>query len=89
MGWSHLSEDPDYLKTFFHSREAHASGKNYPRFRNAAFDDLAEKASRETDPDRRKTLVFDMQALIAREIPCIPLFTGPRVEAARNAHFEG
>jgi len=89
LGWATLSEDPDYLKTFFHSREARAGGKNYARFRNAAFDDLAEKASRERDPGQRQALVFDMQELIAREIPCIPLYTGPRVEAARNDHFKG
>ncbi len=89
MGWANLSEDPDYLKTFFHSREAGSGGKNYTRFRNAAFDDLVERASRETDPGRRKALVFDMQVLIARETPCIPLYTGPRVEAARNDHFKG
>ena len=89
MGWANLSDDPDYLKTFFHSREARTGGKNYARFRNAAFDDLAEKASRERDPGQRQALVFDMQALIAREIPCIPLYTGPRVEAVRNDHFKG
>ena len=89
MGWASLSDDPDYLKTFFHSREARVGGKNYARFRNPAFDDLAERGSRETDAGQRKALVFDMQALIARERPCIPLYTGPRVEAARNDHFLG
>ena len=89
MGWANLSDDPDYLKTFFHSHGARPGGKNYARFRNAAFDELTEKASQENNPDRRKTLVFDMQTLIAREIPCIPLYTGPRVEAARNDHFQG
>jgi len=89
MGWANLSDDPDYLRTFFHSREARSGGKNYPRFRNAAFDDLAEKASLERDPARRKALVFEMQALIAREVPYIPLYTGPKVEAARNDHFKG
>jgi len=89
MGWSNLSDDPDYLKTFFHSAEALPGGKNYARFRNTAFDELAEKASLERDSDQRQALVFDMQALIAREAPCIPLYTGPRVEAARNDHFQG
>ena len=89
MGWANLSDDPDYLKTFFHSREARPGGKNYARFRNAEFDTLAEKASREKDPVRRQALFFDIQALIAREIPCIPLYTGPKVEAARNDHFKG
>ncbi len=89
MGWTNLSDDPDYLKTFFHSHEARVGGKNYARFRNIAFDELAEKASRESDSGRRQTLVFDLQSLIAREIPCIPLYTGPRVEAVRNDHFQG
>ena len=89
MGWANLSHDPDYLKTFFHSVEALPGGKNYARFRNTAFDELAEKASGEKDPDRRQALVFNMQSLIAREVPCIPLYTGPRVEAARNDHFQG
>jgi len=89
MGWTHLSRDPDYLQTFFHSREARSGGKNYARFRNTAFDELAEKASTEKDPLKRKIYVFDMQALIAREVPWVPLYTGPRVEAARNDHFRG
>ena len=89
MGWANLSHDPDYLKTFFHSLEARVGGKNYARFRDTAFDELAEKASLEEDSDRRQALVFDLQSLIARKIPCIPLYTGPRVEAARNDHFQG
>ena len=89
MGWASLSDDPDYLKTFFHSDEARPGGKNYARFRNATYDSLAERASRERDQDHRKALIFDMQALIARENPIIPLYTGPRVEAARNDHFKG
>ena len=89
MGWTNLSDDPDYLKTFFHSAEALPGGKNYARFRNTAFDELAQKASLEKDSDQRQALVFEMQALIAREVPCIPLYTGPRVEAARNDHFHG
>ena len=89
MGWRNLSHDPDYLKTFFHSHEARVGGRNYARFRNTAFDALAEKASLEKDPGRRQILVFDQQSLIAREAPCIPLYTGPRVEAARNDHFQG
>ncbi len=89
MGWANLSDDPDYLKTFFHSDEARPGGKNYARFRNATYDNLAERASQERDQDHRKALVFDMQALIARENPIIPLYTGPRVEAARNDHFKG
>jgi peptide/nickel transport system substrate-binding protein len=89
MGWANLSDDPDYLKTFFHSAEALPGGKNHARFRNTTFDEMSEKASWERDSDQRQALVFHMQALIAKEVPCIPLYTGPRVEAARNDHFQG
>jgi ABC-type transport system substrate-binding protein len=89
MGWANLSEDPDYLRTFFHSREARPGGKNYARFKNSSFDELAGAASREMDVPERKNLVFEMQELIAREIPCIPLYTKNRVEAARNDRLTG
>ena len=89
MGWSHLSRDPDYLQTFFHSREAQPGGKNYARFRNSAFDHLSEQAAGQADLEKRKFLVFAMQVLIAEKVPWIPLFTAPRVEAARTNHFKG
>jgi peptide/nickel transport system substrate-binding protein len=89
MGWAHLSDDPDYVRTFFHSREARPGGKNYPRFLSSSFDELADAASREMDLPKRKKLVFEMQELIAREIPCIPLYTRNRVEAARNDRLKG
>jgi peptide/nickel transport system substrate-binding protein len=89
MGWAQLSDDPDYVRTFFHSREARPGGKNYPRFLSSSFDELADAASREMDMPKRKKLVFEMQELIAREIPCIPLYTRNRVEAARNDRLKG
>jgi ABC-type transport system substrate-binding protein len=89
MGWARLSDDPDYLRTFFHSREARPGGKNYARFRNHSFDELADAASGETDMLQRKRLVFEMQELIAGEIPCIPLYTRSRIEAVRNDRIRG
>ena len=74
---------------FFTAQRRFLAEKIMPVFDTHPFDELAEKASGEKDLRRRKALVFHMQALIAREIPCIPLYTGPRVEAARNDHFKG
>ena len=89
MGWAGLSDDPDYLRTFFHSQEAEPLGKNYPRFRNREFDDLAERASVEMDPAKRRKLVFDMQNLIARERPYLPLYAMSRTEAVRKDGARG
>jgi len=89
MGWTRLSDDPDYLRTFFHSREAEPHGRNYPRFRNSAFDDLAGRAYGEVDLDERKKLVFEMQELIARELPVIPLYAMSRMEAVRTDRSKG
>jgi len=89
LGWGHLSDDPGYLETFFHSSEARPAGKNYPRFRNARFDELADRASGEMDLFKRKALVFEMQELITKELPYIPLYTRNRVEAVKKNAFQG
>jgi ABC-type transport system substrate-binding protein len=89
MGWTHLSDDPGYLSTFFHSSEARPFGKNYPRFRNPDFDALADRASSETDLSKRRELVFEMQELIADELPYIPLYARNVVEVVRSDRFSG
>lgn len=89
MGWASLPDDPDYLRTFFHSREAEPFGRNTTRFRNTRFDDLAQRAYGEVDPDERRRLVFEMQELIAQELPCIPLYAMTRIEAVRSDAAKG
>jgi peptide/nickel transport system substrate-binding protein len=89
LGWASLRSDPGYLRTFFHSSEARAGGKNYPRFCSAAFDRLADAASQEPDRGKRRQIVCEMQALLARERPVIPLFVTKRVEATRRDAFRG
>ena len=89
IGWASLRNDPGYLRTFFHSSEARAGGKNYPRFCSPAFDRLADAASQEPDREKRRQIVYEMQALLARERPVIPLFVTKRVEATRRDAFRG
>ncbi len=89
LGWSHLPRDPSYLETFFHSREAKKGGKNYPRFRNSTFDKLCELANKEMDTAKRKKIIFQMQNIIARELPYITLYSKNRIEAVRTDWFQG
>lgn len=89
LGWGHLPDDPGYLSTFFGSGQAGAGGKNYSGFRNADFDALAEKLTRETDFAGRLVLVYEMQKLIADEIPSIPLYSHNIIEAANTGLFSG
>lgn len=72
LGWSGLSNDPEYLRTFFHTQEAGSGGKNYTRYRSQDFDRVADLASGELNTQTRRKLIYGMQALIAQEAPCIP-----------------
>jgi peptide/nickel transport system substrate-binding protein len=58
-------------------------------YRNAAFDQVADQSISEMDPVKRKTLVCEMQQLIARDLPYIPLYKPSVVEAVRTDRFEG
>jgi len=89
MGWTNLSDEPAYLNTFFHSREARLGGKNYPGFKNAEFDRLAESAQRQVDPLKRKEHVVEMQRLIAQELPYIPLYSKKKIDAVRIDRLMG
>lgn len=89
MGWTNLSDEPAYLNTFFHSREARLGGKNYSGFKNAEFDRLAESAQVEVDPLKRKEYVVALQRLLASELPYIPLYSKKKIDAVRVDRLTG
>jgi len=89
LGWASLPEDPGYLRTFFHTREARTGGKNYVRFHDETFDRLMEQASQEMDPDKRKKIIYQVQSLLAEKRPYIPLYAATRAEATRSDRYRG
>ena len=83
LGWG-LSNFPDYLEAFFHSRHAEGDGLNRSGYSNPEFDALAEQLLIETDLDAARDQVFKMQEFLADDLPYVVLFTTPLLESYRS-----
>ena len=83
LGWG-LSNFPDYLEAFFHSRHAEGAGLNRGGYSNPEFDALAEQLLIETDLDAARDQVFKMQEFLADDLPYVVLFTTPLLESYRS-----
>jgi peptide/nickel transport system substrate-binding protein len=89
LGYGNLSLDPDYLRNFFHSKNDRPRGWNMSGYRNPKFDKIADESSRTMDVDKRRTLIWEMQRIIMRDIPYIPLYNPKLLEAVRKDRFTG
>ena len=87
LGWG-LSLYPDYLESFFHSRHSGLEGHNAGGYNNPEFDKLADQLLAETEVDAALELAFAMQAFLAEDLPYVPLFDTPLVEAYRSDRIE-
>jgi len=88
LGWN-LGIDPDYLRIFFHSREAVKYGKNFSGYKNLDFDRLADASAIKTDFKERKELIKKMEQIIIEEVPYIPLYSSFMIEVYRLDRFSG
>ena len=89
LGWG-LSIFPDYLENFFHSRHSPeiGGGYNWGGYANDVFDDQALGLLSETTIEGARDKVFQLQALLAEELPYVTLFTTPKLDAYRPARIE-
>ena len=87
LGWS-LSNFPDYLEAFFHSRHAEGDGLNRGGYSNPEFDKLADALLVETDLNAARDQVFKMQEFLADDLPYVVLFTTPILETYRKDRLE-
>jgi len=88
LGW-HLGFDPDYLRTFFHSKEAVKYGKNFTHYKNRVFDRLADESAIENDFAKRKKLIKKMEQLLMEDAVYIPLYSPFTIDAYRLDRFYG
>jgi ABC-type transport system substrate-binding protein len=88
LGWRGLY-DPDYLRRFFHSSFKDRKGRNYAGYSNAEFDEMADLQALTMDPLARQRIVLDLQSLLMRDLPYIPLYVPARLEGVRTDRFEG
>ena len=66
--------DPDVYYNIFHSASFPPNGDNRGRYNNSAVDRLVEKGRRESDPRQRKALYHQVQQIMHRDLPYIPLW---------------
>ncbi len=89
LGWG-LSIFPDYLENFFHSRHSPeiGGGYNWGGYANSQFDDLALGLLSETTIEGAQDKVYQLQAFLAEDLPYVPLFTTPKLDAYRPSRIE-
>jgi peptide/nickel transport system substrate-binding protein len=69
--------DPDYLYTYFNSVRIptpRAGMHNRMRYRSARVDELTAGGRRELDRDRRRAMYVEVQQILARDLPVVPLW---------------
>ena len=86
LGWG-LTPYPDHLVNFYTEESAKLDGNNAGGWVNEEYEELAAQFLAETDVNVARDLVFQMQDIIARELPVITLFATPIVEAYRPEAF--
>jgi peptide/nickel transport system substrate-binding protein len=74
LRWIGGNEDPDIFDTAFHSRNFPPAGRNRGFYSNPQLDALIDQARRETNQDVRKRLYFEVQEILARDVPSINLW---------------
>jgi peptide/nickel transport system substrate-binding protein len=89
VGWSSDVNDPDnFLYQLLDSDNAHEHGNNNSRYRNARVHELLMAAKREFDLPRREALYREVQEIVLKDAPTVPLVhTSMRVvqnERVRN-----
>ena len=89
LGWG-LSIFPDHLENFFHSRHSPETGGgyNWGGYANSQYDDLAFGLLSETTIEGARDKAFQLQEFLAEELPYVPLFTTPKLDAYRPSRIE-
>lgn len=89
LGYGKLPIDPDYIRSMFYSKFDRPRGWNMSGYRNPEFDRLANASRKVIDPNQRRELIWDMQLLISRELPYLPIYKPALIEAIREDRFHG
>ena len=83
LGWG-LTPYPDHLVLFYTRDNAGPDGFNPGGWVNDRYEALAVELLTTTDINAARNLAFQMQEIIARDLPAITLFSTPLVEAYRS-----
>ena len=89
LGYGRLSLDPDYLRNFFHSGQDRPRGLNMSGYHNPEFDRIADESAAAMDTRKRQGLIWEMQTILMRDVPYLPLYSPKVVEGVRKDKFSG
>ena len=89
LGYGKLNLDPDYVGTFFYSKQDKERGWNMSGYRNKTFDALRNKQRGQMDRYKRRETIWEMQRILMEDVPYIPLYNPNVLEAARTDRFSG
>ena len=87
LGWG-LTIFPDYLESFFHTRNSELEGYNPGGYNNPEYNSLADEFLAESDLDTARGQASRMQEFLAEDLPWVVLFTTPIVETFRSDRIE-
>ncbi|MFL5725500.1 MAG: ABC transporter substrate-binding protein [Chloroflexota bacterium] len=79
--------DPNSLLVFFQTSEIGSSSDSY--YSNPQYDQMYQDQRKESDPDKRKTILAQMQNLVYDEAPYIILYYDAELHAYRTDKFAG
>jgi peptide/nickel transport system substrate-binding protein len=90
LHWWQMPSDPE-LTTFFAADRTPPAGRNINYFQNEELTKLLYASDRTVDRSERKALLARAQAIVADQVPEIPLYTVTRLDAvpATLEHFKG
>jgi len=74
LRWIGANEDPDIFEYSFDSAKFPPNGANRSFYSNPRLDELVDRARREIDPAARKPLYFEVQRILANDLPYINLW---------------
>ena len=83
LGWG-LEIFPSNLADFFHSSRTSIGDYNAGGYSNTEFDALADKLTTTSDLEEARDVAFQLQEVLADELPYVVLFASPIVEAYRT-----
>ena len=89
LGYGRLDIDPDWMRKFFHSGQDKKRGGNKAGYHNLDFDRIADESAAAMDKEKRRNLIKEMQRIILRDVPYIPLYAPDLIEAVREDKFTG
>jgi peptide/nickel transport system substrate-binding protein len=74
LRWIGGNEDPDIFEYAFHSSKFAPHGANRSYYSNPRIDALIDRAKAEVDQDTRRQLYFEVQHILAEDLPYIDLW---------------